>query len=208
MQFRPSFQSPTWRNRRVAALSQYSPNVPIVVEQSRPQAQEIPLGPDGLYRQIPLDGLTSDASQIVGTLNQLAEQFGTMPEVREFTVSVLGLVANNDISQQVYVIADFVRSKMIYVLDPAGTEYIISPCRLIEQIQTQGYSHGDCDDHVLLLNSMLRSIGLNAVAVAVKLYQADYHDHVISSVDINGVWRDIDPCAKNGYQPTYTQQVR
>jgi transglutaminase-like putative cysteine protease len=101
---------------------------------------------------------------------------------------------------------DFVRSKVVYVRDPNGTEYVISPVRMLSQINTDGRTMGDCDDHTLLFNSMLNSIGFRARAVGVRLFE-DRYDHVISSVLVGNQWVDIDTCIKSGQQPRYDMRL-
>jgi len=157
--------------------------------------------------RLPINNWQPDAHQIISYLNSLVFNFAANPALREFTVSFLGQLANNDVSRQISKIVRFVRSKIIYVADPVGSEYIISPLRLISLVQIKGYAHGDCDDHVLLLNSMLSAVGVKTMAVGVKLHRRDVFDHVISGVWFDNHWNYIDPCAKNGQQPEYAEKL-
>jgi len=159
--------------------------------------------------QLPLaDG--EDAPQILAYLHDLSVQFGKAPYVRQFTVNGLlrgAGVGNNDQGRQVEVVLNFVRRALTYVRDPVESEYVISPIDLIAQIQAGQQAYGDCEDHCLLLNSMLASLGFPTRFVATMLDGADWWNHVISSVFVGGRWVNLDPVAKGIWQPDYYQQM-
>lgn len=148
-----------------------------------------------------------DSYQIIRILQALGEQFGRIPAVRESAIMVLGSMANDAAGYQVQKLTDWVKQNVTYVKDPDGSEYVISPLRMLDQIASNGRTAGDCDDHVLLLNSLLKSVGLDARPVGVKLYSKTRFDHVISSVFFNSQWHDIDPCAKFSPQPDYMERL-
>lgn len=156
---------------------------------------------------IPLDPTRPDAPQILAHLQALSLYFGRSPYVREFTRSILPMLGDNAQDEIVQVVTAFVRQRLKYLADPEGTEFVISPIVLLAQIQAGQTPLGDCDDHVLLLNSMLRSMGFDTRVVGVKLNMRDRWDHVISAVNVFGTWRDIDPCAKGGWTPFYSERL-
>jgi hypothetical protein len=161
--------------------------------------------------QLPL-GEGEDAPQILAYLHNLSVQFGKSPYVRQFTVNGLlraAGVGNNDQGRQVEIVLNFVRRALTYVRDPVESEYVISPVDLLEQIQAGQLAYGDCEDHCLLLNSMLASLGFPTrfVATAIGGAEADWWNHVISSVFVGGRWVDLDPVAKGIMQPDYYQQM-
>ncbi len=159
--------------------------------------------------RLPLgDGL--DAPQILGYLHSLSIQFGKAPYIREFTVNELLRgwgVGNNDQGRQVEIVLNFVRRCLTYVRDPVESEYVISPINLLEQIRAGRQAFGDCEDAVLLLNSMLCSLGFPTRFVATQINGADWWNHVISSVFVGGRWVDLDPIAKGIEQPEYYSQM-
>ncbi len=159
--------------------------------------------------QLPLaEGL--DAPQILGYLNALSIQFGKSPYIRQFTVNELlrgASVGDNEQGRQVEVVLNFVRRCLTYVRDPVESEYVISPVELIAQIRAGQKAYGDCEDAVLLLNSMLCSMGFPTRFVATQINGADWWNHVISSVFVGGRWVDLDPIAKGIEQPEYYQQM-
>ncbi|MCK5023809.1 MAG: transglutaminase domain-containing protein, partial [Candidatus Aenigmarchaeota archaeon] len=76
--------------------------------------------------------------------------------VRDFSVFVL----SKSSSDPVTAIYDYVRSSIRFVDDP-GSEYMALPC---ETILAGG---GDCEDHAILLASMLESVGIDAVILSI-----------------------------------------
>lgn len=151
----------------------------------------------------------SDAAQIIAYLKELSFQFAQNPVVRTAAVQVLNAhnVGQNEVRGAIYVLAEFVKAHMIYVRDPEDAEFVVSPVLLIRDIDQQGRAYGDCDDHVLLLASLLKGVGVKIKILGVSLNDPHRYDHVIVSA-FNGMrWVDIDPCAKGPNQPSYTQRL-
>lgn len=172
----------------------------------RRQAPPMRLGPGQVETfQLPLaEGL--DAPQILAYLHALSMQFAKSPYIREFTVNTLLRgegIGNNEQTRQVEVVLNFVRRYVTFIRDPVESEYVISPVNLLEQIQAGQQAFGDCEDHCLLLNSMLGSLGFPTRFVAVQINGQDWWNHVISTVFIGGRWVDLDPSAKGMEQPDY-----
>jgi len=143
---------------------------------------------------------------ILRILENIKNEYAKSPYIREFLYSVLGQLDDNDKDTQIEKITDFVKFNLIYVRDPLGVEYVISPVRHIKRILTTGYSTGDCDDHALFLNTLLSSVGLKTRFVGVKL-NSEKFNHVISCVHHKDRWIDIDPCAKKYPQREYDEQL-
>lgn len=149
-----------------------------------------------------------DAPQILAVLNAAVEQYGRSPWLRQFTQSILPpWTGNNDLATILGTVAAFVRDRMRYLADPEGGEWFVDPVASIEGIRANGFAFGDCDDHVSLLNSMLRSVGIEARAVGVHLHDPVLWDHVISQARVNGEWLDIDPCVKTNETPEYREKL-
>jgi transglutaminase-like putative cysteine protease len=162
----------------------------------------------GQVLRLPIAADAPDAFGIVAHLENLSNQFGREPYIREFTVNrVLCSPKDNDTQRNIRDVLWFVRTHLKYVPDPDGAEYVVSPVRLLQQLLAGQPPKGDCDDHVLLLNSMLLSIGIPAKVVGVSLYDQSRFDHVISSVYTGNRWEDMDPCAKEGFTPQYRNRL-
>lgn len=165
-------------------------------------------GTPGEMIRLPLHGADADALEIIATLKALSVQFGRDYRIREFTVSLFPSdMGNNSLGRIIRLIASFVRDHVIYVPDPIGTEYIISPLVMIERIQTEGRVYGDCDDHVLLFNAMALSVGYEVRVAGVHLNRRDVFDHVISQVFHDGRWIDVDLCVKGAAIPDYDEKI-
>lgn len=168
------------------------------------------LAPNGPREMIsyPLRYGEPDAPQILAYLQQLSVHFGRSPYVREAARRILPvLFRQNDQPAIAQALVNFVRNNIVYVHDPEGGEFVVSPIVMLQDIFSGTSPIGDCDDHVLLLNSMARSLGIETHVVGVKLYAKDRWDHVISSLLIGGRWIDVDPCAKGGWQPDYRERL-
>lgn len=142
-----------------------------------------------------LSNYTTDAHQIVSTLARLARHYGTQPEVRNFVNGILPAdTPDNDAPALLSSVVAFMESRITYVPDPQGIEYVTSPMRLIRDLCQTGKATGDCDDQALLLNSFLNSVGFTTYMTGVKVNGADYFNHVISTIRVAGNLIDVDLC--------------
>lgn len=150
-----------------------------------------------------------DSLSILRLLDHFKKGYSRSPVVREHAVRVLqeNCVVNNDLPNQVYAMTRHVKEKMTYVRDPAGSEYVVSPLLLIRDIRERGTAYGDCDDHALLLNTLLTSLGVQTRFLGVKLGGGAKYNHVICSALIGSEWVDIDPCAKRSPQQRYVERL-
>lgn len=134
-------------------------------------------------------------------------RYALVPYIREYAIQLVRGLRNNDQIGQANRIIDFVRKNLTYVRDPIGGEYIVSPVRLLEQFQATGYMAGDCDDHVVLLNSLLGAVGIPTKAVGVKFRTTERYNHVVSGVQVLGQLYLVDPCSKMLPQPVYKETL-
>jgi hypothetical protein len=143
-------------------------------------------------------------------LSQLAivrDYYAQFPFVRRCAIWFGEPKRDNDVGTIATNLANFVKQRVRYVPDPFGFEYATAPDVMLAEILQRGRTHGDCDDHVLLLNTLLCSVGFSTRFVAVKLPPArELFDHVVTGVDIDGAWKIIDPCAKSILPPLYLEQ--
>lgn len=145
----------------------------------------------------------TDAQQIVRMLARLSNAYGRNPCVMAFARCLVGpSVMDNDRAKQFEIIATWVLDNVVYQADPRGIEYVKSPVQMLREWNRLGRAYGDCDDHVLLFNSLLRSLGFETRVVAVKLagqegYAPDSFNHVLSQVKLKAGWKDFDACNKS-----------
>lgn len=162
------------------------------------------------HRKLYIDTKFPDSHSIISYLDKLAYAYGRSPYLREFVAKNILCVVNdnNAKKEQLLAIARATRDFILYVNDPTGSEYFISPVRMVEQMKRGMKPKGDCDDHVLFLNSCAVAVGLKARAVGVQLNRTDIFDHVVSEIQIGNEWILIDPCAKNGVRtPNYRNKL-
>lgn len=148
-----------------------------------------------------------DSITILEHLDYFKRVYMRDPYVRYVSLGLMPCLANNAIEDQVSILVNFVKDRLIYVRDPEGAELVHSPTRLLKQIMTVGRAFGDCDDHALMLNSMLGSLGISTRFVGVKAKGSAKYNHVICAVKIRNEWVDIDPCSKHSVQPFYEEKL-
>jgi transglutaminase-like putative cysteine protease len=162
--------------------------------------------PGGSVMRIPIDEQRPDAHTIIAALQLVVDQFGRDPRVRQAALSLLSSRVNND-PGNIRVLHRWVVNHMTYMADPDGAELVQTPLVLLRQIENKGRAYGDCDDHVVLLGSMLVSIGVPARVAGVKLGNSPVFNHVVVEVPVNGSWKVLDPCAKNTATPLYGERL-
>jgi hypothetical protein len=143
----------------------------------------------------------------LGELINIRDYYSQFPFVRRCALEFGAPKTDNDLPTLFANLVTFVKTKMTYVPDPNGFEYVTAPDVMLADICQRDTAYGDCDDHVLLLNTLLASIGFKTGFAAVKISPSDpMFNHVISKVSLNGRVVDVDPCAKSVPQPIYREQ--
>lgn len=165
------------------------------------------MAPDGTVVRVPINPNAPDAYTIISTLQFVIEQFGRDPRVRAAAVGIINGQVNNDVARHARTLTTWVKSRMVYLADPDGAEFVQTPLVLLKQIQTKGSAYGDCDDHVVLLGALMNSIGIPAQATGVKLYNSPYFNHVVIQYPCNGRMELVDPCAKVAAAPFYGERL-
>lgn len=102
---------------------------------------------------------------------------------------------------------NWVQMNVTYENDPIDIEHITYPSKMIQEKLRDGYTSGDCDDHALLLASLLLSVGVPArFKVISQDPLSDYHHIYIEAFDDSiGKWIPLDAIYKN-FRPG--QEVR
>lgn len=148
----------------------------------------------------------SDQEQILRVISQVQAKYAVDPAFRRVALIIAQPVFDNQLALMRMNIINFVRAKMRYIPDPPGTEYLITPDKLLSDIRDLGYAAGDCDDHVVLLNTLLNAVGLQAFPVGVKLNGSPIFNHVISGwPGPDGGILLYDPCQKDGQMVSYPE---
>lgn len=170
----------------------------VVRVQAQVRTLGAPGGTDGAVMGYPIADARPDAESIILHLQNFVEMYGRDPEVRAAALQIIRSTKDNDQPHHAAVILDWVRTRMVYLADPDGAEWFISPLVTLATLREGKTAYGDCDDHVMMLGSLLQSIGIPVVVQGVSLGHGGNYDHVMLAALVDGRWVDMDPCAKHG----------
>jgi transglutaminase-like putative cysteine protease len=80
-----------------------------------------------------------------------------------------------------------------FVRDPSGIELIHRPERLLDQIRTQGYALGDCDDAAILGAALGKIVGFPARFVVLGFFGPSRpFSHVFTELWVTQSWCELD----------------
>lgn len=143
----------------------------------------------------------SDGTQIVRLLAQLSKAYAKNECIIYFARCLVGgNKLDDDRTGQFRTIASWCLKFIVYQADPRGIEFVRSPVQMLKEWYKNGVTMGDCDDHTLLLNSLLGALGIATQVQAVALPGSpdpNVMNHVLSRVDYGKGWRDFDACNKS-----------
>ena len=94
------------------------------------------------------------------------------PLLRKLALNILAQygVKSHHFVDEALAIGDYVRSRVRYVRDPDGIEYLQDPIDMVKHIQSNT-AQGDCDDMSLLTATLLLAIGHQPLFRAVRYEQ-------------------------------------
>lgn len=142
---------------------------------------------------------------MLGELREIRNYYSQFPFVRRCAIQYGAPRFNDDVEGMIAKLSDFVRANVRFVEDPAGFELVTAPDVMLADILEKGFATGDCDDHVLLLNTLLASVGVQTEFAAVRLSPSDpEYNHVIALALVRNRWQQIDPTAKTRAAPIQT----
>jgi transglutaminase-like putative cysteine protease len=153
-------------------------------------------------RTTPLPGGDQGILKTLGAMRGLVDAASRQLDVREAAVRAIRLeaVGDHDMIGQVRALFHYVRDSIVFVNDPAGTEWVQSPRYTIAS------GAGDCDDRAVLLAALLRSIGVpcdfKVVAVDPRRPQTMSHVYVVAR--LGAIQIPLDPTYgdnRMGFEP-------
>lgn len=106
--------------------------------------------------------------------------------IRELALTLVQHVDGKNWIGEVAALHEFVRDNIRYVKDVRGIETIATPER------TLAYGQGDCDDQVVLLGSLLESIGHPVRFVAIGTHNPFSFNHVFAETKIGSQWVSVE----------------
>ncbi len=135
--------------------------------------------------------------------------------VRELVENLVASVPEKNYRGEIERIFNYVKNHMRYTRDINGVEFVRTPLKHIELIRSvRGFSFGDCDDHSVLLATLLESGGYKARFAIIQSPDnpRNTFNHIYVEVLIppqRGVsphWLSLDATVKNrpfGWSPEY-----
>lgn len=106
--------------------------------------------------------------------------------IRELALTLIRHLDGKDWTGEVAALHQFVRDNIRYVKDVRGVETVATPER------TLSYGQGDCDDQVVLLGSLLESIGHPYRFVAIGTRSPFSFNHVFGETKIGPQWVSVE----------------
>lgn len=121
----------------------------------------------------------------IGYMRELIRAGGTDPRVRELASAILSrrcgdgfCVPEKDWTAEARAIHQFVRKNVRYQRDPLRADAFTSPSRTLDM------EAGDCDDHAILIGSLLESAGHHAGLRVIQSKWAESWNHVYALVGL------------------------
>lgn len=131
-----------------------------------------------------LQAIPDGAEGTRATLNimgKVIKEYKKHPRIRELALSLVSNLSGKNYKGEVKAIHDFVFDNIRYVRDIRGVETIQTPP------QTLRIGQGDCDDHSVLVATLLESIGHRTRLVAVGFRPGTY-SHVFTQTRVGNKW--------------------
>ena len=150
---------------------------------------------DGLSNTIPvhttpLPSGDQGTRKTLEAMRRLVDTGSRDPYVRAVVIRHLrsSAVGDHNYDAQVTAWFRYVRDRILFVNDPAGTEWVQSPRVTLD------VGGGDCDDRAVLLAAGLKSIGIPVQfkVVAVDRARPGTFSHVYVVANVRGRWVSLD----------------
>ena len=125
--------------------------------------------------------------QTLAKMRQLVKQCKTNPEIRQAATQAIFLTPEKNQLHEVDAIFRVVRDGIRYVRDVHDVETLSTP------MITLAGRLGDCDDQVMLLASMLESVGYPTRFVIEGYHDPRQYEHVYLQVWVYDQWIAMDP---------------
>lgn len=141
----------------------------------------------------PLAHGETGTKQTVAVIRELVRDGRMNSVVRRTAEEVLRAsgIAERDALGEIRALFEFVRSSLRYTRDPINVEQVTTAEGLILD-----HSHGDCDDFVVLLGSLLEAVGHPVRLKIVRKAERGPWRHIYLEVFVSGRWLPADPTNK------------
>lgn len=123
-------------------------------------------------------------------MRAIIRHYTTDPTVYGLARHIVSRLPEKSWSAEVNALFYFVRDQIRYTLDPHDCEGLQTP------VETLNLGTGDCDDKVMLLAALLRSIGHPTKLVAVQVDNSPNYSHVFLQTRIGPQWLSLETTEK------------
>lgn len=134
-------------------------------------------------------------------------------KIRKRAEVILRSVKERDTGQEIKTIFEFAKSRLHYISDPLGVEYIKSPEVIDAEIEQAGFYMGDCDDAAGYVSALLRSVGyrVRLVIISPTESKTNSYQHIYAKAYYPAAkqWIALDCTAKGrnlGWQAPYKRK--
>jgi len=125
--------------------------------------------------------------QTLKLMRTIIRQYKANPAVIQLARSLVANLPPKNYSAEVGAVFQLVRDQIRYTLDPNGVEQLQTPDVTLQ------YGTGDCDDKVILLASLLESLGHPTRSIAIKQQgDTDEYSHVYVETKIGAYWYPLE----------------
>lgn len=137
---------------------------------------------------------TGDAAtyRTVDLMSELTRQSAQDWNVRHTASQIVKDCPHKDERCEILSVFNWVRDHTRFLKDPYGTEMLHRPVELLQFIQAEGQTQGDCDDLAALTASLLMSVGYPVGFRVISTRPDGRFSHVFSIVFAKGQWWPLD----------------
>jgi len=98
-------------------------------------------------------------------------------------------------AERAQAIREFLLSHIVFTPDPQGIELLKTPAYLLEQVHTDGFAFGDCDDVATLGATLGKAVGFPARFVLLGFQPRAPFSHVFTELATPQGWAELDTTA-------------
>ncbi len=152
---------------------------------------------------IPLPRGDAGTMVTVSAMADMIRKGSRSPAVRSLAVSIV--YPYKTALEKLNALFNYVQRNVSYVRDNSIMEMIHSAPHQLSSYAQNGFYHGDCDDHTILLGSLLISVGYPVQIVIVRVGKSPGpYNHVYLETLVRGGWISMDATKKDspmGWHP-------
>ena len=138
----------------------------------------------------------------LSAMKKLAVEGKRSLKVRMLALSIVAGLRSKDFVGEIKAVHAWMRNNIRYVKDILDVETLHTADKMLEIRQ------GDCDDHSILIASLLGSIGYPTRFVAIAMRPGQF-SHVYTEVQLNKKWIAVETTENvlPGWQPRYAEKL-